>query len=147
MAGHRVDSHDELGPVLRQQREQGALFAWVALGLGAVAVAVVATALVEVRTPELVTLRTLGATRSTLFVAALLEGLAVASGVGALAMAASLALSRLDPDLLNHIDAVRLTQFQPPVGVYLTTGTVTVLVGLLTGLLPALRAHRLVRAN
>ena len=146
-AGYRVDSHDELKPVLRQQREQGALFAWVALGLGAIAVAVVATAMVEVRTPELVTLRTLGATRSTLFAAALLEGLVVAVLVGIVSMAASLALARLDPDLLNHIDAVELTRFQPPLAVYLRTGTLTVLVGLLTGLLPALRAYRLVRAN
>ncbi|WP_457252648.1 FtsX-like permease family protein [Pedococcus sp. P5_B7] len=146
-AGYRVDSHDVLTPVLRQQREQGALFAWVALGLGAIAVAVVATAMVEVRTPELVTLRTLGATRSTLFAAALLEGLVVAVVVGILSMAAGLALARLDPDLLNHIDAVELPQFQPPLGVYLRTGTVTVLVGLLTGLLPALRAYRLVRAH
>ena len=146
-AGNRVDSHDELTPVLRQQREQGALFAWVALGLGAVAVAVVATAMVEVRTPELVTLRTLGATRSTLFAAALLEGLVVAVVVGIVSMAASLALARLDPDLLNHIDAVELTRFQPPLAVYLRTGALTVLVGLLTGLLPALRAYRLVRAN
>jgi putative ABC transport system permease protein len=146
-AGLRVDSHDELTPVLHQQREQGALFAWVALGLGAVAVAIVGTAMVEVRTPELVTLRTLGATRSTLFAAALVEGLVVAVAVGALSMVASLALARLDPDLLNHIDAVELTRFDPPLGVYLRTGTVTVLVGLLTGLLPALRAHRLVRAS
>ncbi|KRF24040.1 FtsX-like permease family protein [Phycicoccus sp. Soil803] len=146
-AGYRVDSHDELKPVLRQQREQGALFAWVALGLGAIAVAVVATAMVEVRTPELVTLRTLGATRSTLFAAALLEGLVVAVVVGIVSMAASLALARLDPDLLNHIDAVELTRFQPPLAVYLRTGALTVLVGLLTGLLPALRAYRLVRAN
>lgn len=146
-AGYRVDSHDTLTPVLRQQREQGDLFAWVALGLGAIAVAVVATALVEVRTPELVTLRTLGATRSTLFGAALLEGLVVAVAVGVLAMAASVAMARLDPDLLNHIDAVKLERFHPPLGVYLRTGTVTVLVGLVTGLLPALRAYRLVRAN
>jgi hypothetical protein len=146
-APYRVDSHDALTPVLRQQREQGVLFAWVALGLGAVAVAVVATAMVEVRTPELVTLRTLGATRSTLFAAALLEGLVVAMAVGILAMVASLVLAHLDPDLLNHIDAVELQQFQPPLGVYVRTGTVTVLVGLLTGLLPALRAYRLVRAN
>jgi putative ABC transport system permease protein len=145
--GLRVDSHDELTPVLHQQREQGALFAWVALGLGAVAVAIVGTAMVEVRTPELVTLRTLGATRSTLFAAALVEGLVVAVAVGALSMVASLALARLDPDLLNHIDAVELTRFDPPLDVYLRTGTVTVLVGLLTGLLPALRAHRLVRAS
>ena len=146
-AGYRVDSHDELTPVLRQQREQGALFAWVALGLGAIAVAGVATAMVEVRTPELVTLRTLGATRSTLFAAALLEGLVVAVVVGLVSMAASLALARLDPDLLNHIDAVELTRFQPPLAVYLRTGALTVLVGLLTGLLPAVRAYRLVRAN
>jgi putative ABC transport system permease protein len=145
--GYRIDSHDELTPVLWQQREQGALFAWVALGLGAIAVAVVATALVEVRTPELVTLRTLGATRSSLFGAALLEGLVVAVVVGVLSMAASLTLARLDPDLFNHIEAVALTRFHPPVEVYLRTGALTVLVGLLTGLLPALRAHRLVRAH
>jgi putative ABC transport system permease protein len=145
--GLRIDSHDELTPVLHQQREQGALFAWVALGLGAVAVAIVGTAMVEVRTPELVTLRTLGATRSTLFAAALVEGLVVAVAVGALSMVASLALARLDPDLLNHIDAVELTRFDPPLDVYLRTGTVTVLVGLLTGLLPDLRDHRLVRAS
>jgi putative ABC transport system permease protein len=146
-AGDRVDSHDELTPVLRQQREQGALFAWVALALGAVAVAVVATAMVEVRTPELVTLRTLGATRSTLFGAALLEGLVVAVGVGLVSVAASLVLAHLDPDLFNHIDAVELDQFSPPLGIYLRTGATTVAVGLVTGLLPALRAHRLVRAH
>jgi putative ABC transport system permease protein len=145
--GYRIDSQDELTPVLRQQRQQGALFAWVALGLGAIAVAAVATAMVEVRTPELVTLRTLGATRSALFGAALLEGLVVALVVGLLSMAASLALARLDPDLFNHIDAVRLTRFHPPLEVYVRTGALTVLVGLLTGLLPALRAHRLVRAH
>jgi putative ABC transport system permease protein len=146
-AGDRVDSHDELTPVLRQHREQGALFAWVALALGAVAVAVVATAMVEVRTPELVTLRTLGATRSTLFGAALLEGLVVAVGVGLVSVAASLVLAHLDPDLFNHIDAVELDQFSPPLGIYLRTGATTVAVGLVTGLLPALRAHRLVRAH
>jgi FtsX-like permease family len=146
-AGYRVDSQDALVPVLRQQREQGALFAWVALGLGVVAVAVVATAMVEVRTPELVTLRTLGATRSTLFAAALLEGLVVTVSVGLLAVIASLLLARLDPDRLNHIEAVHLDHFRPPLEAYLRTGVTTLLVGLLTGLLPALRAHRLVRAH
>lgn len=146
-AATRVDAHDTLVPVLRQQREQGALFAWVALGLGAVAVAVVATAMVEVRTPELVTLRTLGATRSTLFAAALLEGLIVTIVVGVLAVLGSLVLAHVDPDVFNHIDAVQLREFAPPLGVYARTAATTVLVGLFTGLLPALRAHRLVRAN
>lgn len=119
----------------------------MALALGAVAVAVVATAMVEVRTPELVTLRTLGATRATLFAAALLEGLVVAVGVGLLAIAGSLVLARVDPDVLNHIDAVELRDFRPPLDIYARTGATTLVVGLLTGLLPALRAHRLVRAN
>jgi putative ABC transport system permease protein len=146
-APYRVDTHDELGPVLRQQREQGALFAWVSLALGSIAVAVVATAMVEVRTPELVTLRTLGATRAILFGAALLEGLVVAVAVGLVSVAASLVLARLDPDLFNHIDAIELERFTPPLGVYLRTGATTVAVGLLTGLLPAVRAYRLVRAH
>jgi hypothetical protein len=146
-AGYRVDSHDALVPVLRQQREQGALFVCMALGLGVLAVAVVGTAMVEVRTPELVTLRTLGATRSTLFAAALLEGLVVAVAVGLLAVIASLILARLDPDRLNHIDAVHLDHFSPPIEAYLRTGVTTLLAGLATGLVPALRAYRLVRAH
>lgn len=47
----------------------------------------------------------------------------------------------------NHIDAVELGQFSPPRGVYLRTGATTVAVGLLTGLFPALRGHRLVPAH
>jgi ABC-type antimicrobial peptide transport system permease subunit len=67
--------------------------------------------------------------------------------VGLLAVIGSLLLARIDPDRLNHIDAIHLDHFSPPLDVYLRTGLTTLLVGLLTGLLPALRAYRLVRAH
>ncbi|MGL4744517.1 MAG: ABC transporter permease [Dermatophilaceae bacterium] len=143
----RIDTQSDMAPVLRQQREQGTLFSWVAIALGACAVTVVATALVEVRTPELVTLRTLGARRSTLVGSALIEGALVAAGVGLVSIAVALAAARLDPNVFNHIDGVVLERFEPPTGVLLRTLALTLAVGVLTSVLPAARAYRSVRAG
>lgn len=55
----RVDTVDDVAPLLLQQSKDGQRIAWIVLALGALAVTVVATAFVEVRTPRYATLRTL----------------------------------------------------------------------------------------
>jgi putative ABC transport system permease protein len=144
---NRVDTNDNIGPVLEQQRQQGDQFSLVVLALGAVAVTVVAVAFIEIRTPELVTLRTLGATRITVCLLAVLESVVVAALVAVIAVLLGLSVSSLDPNLLNHIPTVHLNQLAPPIDVYAKTILTTLGIGLTTSLLPAARAYRAVRAH
>jgi len=53
--------------------------------------------------------------------------------------------TRADPNRFNQIPEVRLEALTVPVSVYAQTALITLAVGLLTGLVPALRAYRSVR--
>jgi FtsX-like permease family len=143
----RVDQLDQFLPVLAQQRDDGRRASFFVLALSAFSVAMVSTAFVEARTPQLVTLRTLGASRSGISLICLLENVLTSMVVAAAAVVLGVATTRVRPDLFNRIHQVRLTTLEVPVDVYVTIGVTTVAIGLLTGFLPALRAYRVVRAN
>ncbi|MBE1489432.1 FtsX-like permease family protein [Plantactinospora soyae] len=143
----RIDQLDQFGPVLRQQDRDGQRFALVVLVLGALAVAIVSSAFVEVRAPQFATLRALGASRSGIAAIALLENLFTSALVGSAAVLLGLAATGLDPNSFNQIPQVRLTQLAVPIGLYAQTIALTLLIGLLTGLAPAVRAYRSVRTS
>jgi hypothetical protein len=56
-------------------------------------------------------------------------------------------VTALDPNLLNHIPSVHLEHLAPPLDVYARTIETTLAIGVVTSLLPALRAYRAVRAH
>jgi hypothetical protein len=56
-------------------------------------------------------------------------------------------LSRIDPDSFNQISQITLARLDVPVSVYAQTVALTLLTGLVTGLAPAVRAYRSVRAS
>ncbi|AEV81887.1 hypothetical protein ACWT_0873 [Actinoplanes sp. SE50] len=143
----RIDDIDQFRPVLDQQREEGQRFSVIVLVLGALAVGIVSTAFVEVRAPQFATLRALGASRPAVGVLALLENLLTAAVVGVLAVLAGAAASRLDPNRFNQISQVRLDHLGVPIAIYAQTIAITLAIGLLTGLAPAIRAYRAVRTS
>jgi len=143
----RIDQLDQFAPVLNQQQRDGQRMALIVLLLGALAVAVVSTAFVEVRAPQFATLRTLGASRSTIAGICLLENVLTAAVVALLAVLIGAATTQVSPNLFNRIPQIRLEHLDTPLGLYLRIVLLTLLVGLLTGLFPALRAYRAVRTN
>ncbi|GAA3234109.1 FtsX-like permease family protein [Dactylosporangium siamense] len=143
----RVDNVDQILPILTAQRRDGQRFAAIVVLLGMLAVAFVATAFIEVRAPQFATLRALGASRSAIGAIALLENLFTAATVAVLAAGLGLAAGSLNPDLFNQIPQVRLDRMEVPVALYAQTVALTLLIGLLTGLAPALRAYRSVRTT
>jgi hypothetical protein len=143
----RVDQIDQLEPVLLQQERDGQRFAVVVLVLGALAVAIVSTAFVEVRAPQFTTLRALGATRSAIGMIALLESLFTAVFIGLLAVALGAVAGFMDPNLFNQIPQVVLEHMPVPVLLYGQTVALTLGVGLVAGLAPAIRAYRSVRTS
>lgn len=143
----RIDLVDQFRPVLRQQQQDGRTFALVVLVLGGVAVAIVSTAFVEVRAPQFATLRALGASRPVVGAIALLENLFTALVVGVVAVAAGAVAGRVDPDRFNRITEIHLDHLDVPVSVYAQTAALTIVIGLLTGLAPAVRAYRSVRTS
>jgi putative ABC transport system permease protein len=146
-ADQRIDELDQFQPVLRQQQQDGTRFAVIVLVLGALAVAIVATAFVEVRAPQLATLRSLGASRPAVGAITLMENLFTALLVGVSAIAAGVATTLVDPNRFNQIPQVRVDHLDIPFALYANTAAITVLIGLLTGLAPAVRAYRAVRAT
>ena len=143
----RIDLTNQFRPVLEQQKRDGNRFALIVLVLGGVAVAIVSTAFVEVRAPQFATLRALGATRPAVGAIALIENLCTALVVGVAAVCLGWFATFLDPNWFNRIPQVRLTDLAVPVAVYGKTVALTLLVGLLSGLVPALRAYRSVRTH
>ncbi|GAB3834884.1 ABC transporter permease family protein [Dactylosporangium cerinum] len=143
----RVDNVGQILPILTAQRRDGQRFAAIVVLLGMLAVAFVATAFIEVRAPQFATLRALGASRSAIGAIALLENLFTAATVAVLAAGLGLAAGFLNPDLFNQIPQVRLDRMQVPVALYAQTVALTLFIGLLTGLAPALRAYRSVRTT
>jgi hypothetical protein len=143
----RVDQIDQFTPVLRQQSVSGKRFSAIVLILGALAVTIVSTAFVEVRAPQFATLRTLGASRSVVAGIALLETFLTAVVVAVISVLLGIAATRFDPNRLNQIPEVRLTELDVPVDLFARTVLLTLGVGLLTGLSPAVRAYRSVRTS
>jgi putative ABC transport system permease protein len=146
-SANRVDQLGQFAPVLQQQQQNGRRIAFVVLLLGALAVAIVSTAFVEIRAPEFATLRTLGASRSAIAAVCLLENLLTAGVVALMSTVIGTSLTRINPNWFNRIPQITLTQLNPPVGLYLRLVSLTLLIGLVTGLFPAFRAYRAVRAN
>jgi hypothetical protein len=143
----RVDGVGQIQPILTAQRRDGQRFAAIVVLLGMLAVAFVATAFIEVRAPQFAVLRALGASRSAVGAIALLENLFTAATVAVLAAGLGLAAGYLNPDLFNQIPQVRLDRMEVPVALYAQTVALTLLIGLVTGLAPALRAYRSVRTT
>ncbi len=143
----RIDEIDQFQPVLRQQQQDGTRFALVVLVLGALAVAIVATSFVEVRAPQLATLRSLGASRPAVGAITLMENLFTALLVGVSAIAIGIAATQVDPNRFNQIPQVHIEHLDIPIAIYAQTAALTVLIGLLTGLAPAVRAYRTVRTT
>jgi putative ABC transport system permease protein len=143
----RIDQLDQFRPILEQQRREGDRFALIVLVLGTLAVAIVSTAFVEVRAPQFGTLRALGASRPTVAALALLENLLTALLVGVLAVGLGVLAGHVDPDRFNQIPEVRLQELRVPVSLYARTVLLTLAIGLLTGLAPAIRAYRSVRTS
>jgi putative ABC transport system permease protein len=143
----RVDTVGQIVPILAQQRRDGQRFAAIVLLLGMLAVAFVATAFIEVRAPQFATLRALGASRPAIGAIALLENLFTAATVGVLAAGLGLAAGYLNPNLFNQLPQVRLERMEVPVALFARTVGLTLLIGLVTGLAPALRAYRSVRTS
>jgi putative ABC transport system permease protein len=143
----RVDTTGQLLPVLRQQRQDGQRFAAIVLALSMIAVTVVALAFVEVRAPQFATLRALGASRAAVGGIALLENCFTAAFVGLLAAFLALAAGYLDPNAFNRIPQVHLDRLDVPVAVFARTVALTLIIGLMTGLAPALAAFRSVRTS
>ena len=143
----RVDNVGQILPILTAQRRDGRRFAAIVVLLGMLAVAFVATAFIEVRAPQFATLRALGASRSAVGAIALLENLFTAATVGVLAAGLGLAAGYLNPNLFNQIPQVRLDRMEVPVALFAQTVALTLFIGLVTGLAPALRAYRSVRTT
>ncbi len=143
----RIDQLEQFRPVLAQQQKEGRRFSLVVIVLGAFAVAIVSTAFVEVRAPQFAMLRALGASRSAVGAIALLENFFTAVLVGVIAVVLGVAASYLDPNRFNQIPEIELTRLSVPVMLYARTAALTLLIGLLTGLAPAVRAYRSVRTS
>jgi putative ABC transport system permease protein len=143
----RIDQLEQFRPVLAQQQKEGRRFSIVVIVLGAFAVAIVSTAFIEVRAPQFAMLRALGASRSAVGAIALLENFFTAILVGLLAVVLGVAASYLDPNRFNQIPEIELSELSVPVMLYARTVALTLLIGLLTGLAPAVRAYRSVRAS
>jgi putative ABC transport system permease protein len=143
----RIDQLDQFRPVLAQLQRDGERFSIVVLILGSFAVAIVSTAFVEVRTPQLTLLRAMGATRGAVSATALLENLFTAALVGTIAVLLGVTASYLDPNRFNQISQIELKELSLPVVLYTKTVLLTLFIGLLTGLAPAVRAYRAVRAS
>lgn len=143
----RVDTVDEVAPLLLQQSKDGQRIAWIVLALGALAVTVVATAFVEVRAPRYATLRTLGSSRGAIGMYALVENIVVALFVGAAAAGLGWVAVHIDPNRFNQIPQVSVSTLHIPLRVFTDTIAITLGIGLLTGLFPAAKAYRAVRAN
>lgn len=143
----RVDTVDDVAPLLLQQSKDGQRIAWIVLALGALAVTVVATAFVEVRTPRYATLRTLGASRGAVGMYALIENIVVALFVAALAVGLGWLTVRIDPNRFNQIPQVSVGTLHIPWRVFADTIAITLGIGLVTGLFPAAKAYRAVRTS
>jgi putative ABC transport system permease protein len=113
--------------------------------LGAIAVAVVATAFVEVRAPQFAILRTLGASRATIGLLTLVETGLTAAVVAAVTVAAGALSAHLNPNSFNQIHEITLTHLTVPLSIYATTAAMTLAVGLVSGFFPALKAYRAVQ--
>ena len=143
----RVDTVDDEAPLLLQQSKDGQRIAWIVLALGALAVTVVATAFVEVRAPRYATLRTLGSSRGAVGMYALVENVVVALFVALLAVGLGWLAVHVDPNRFNQIHQVTVRTLRIPWRVFADTIAITLGIGLVTGLFPAVKAYRAVRAN
>jgi putative ABC transport system permease protein len=138
----RIDDALSFGPVLDQLAGDGHRYAVVVVLLGAAAVTALSTAAVAMRSPRLSVLRSLGASRGAVASIVLLENVLTAAVVAGLAVVLGVLATAIDPNRFNQIAVVDLSSLHVPVGLYAGTATLTVAVGILTGLLPAARAYR-----
>ena len=144
-AARRIDETEQFAPLLAQTERSGGRFAVIVVLLGALAVAVVATAFIEVRGPQFAVLRTLGASRATIAGVTLVETGVTAIVVAAAAVVAGVLATFVDPNRFNQIDQIELARLVVPVRVYAQTAAITLGVGLVSGFFPALKAYRSVR--
>lgn len=144
-SAQRIDEVEQFAPLLAQTERSGARFAFIVVLLGALAVAVVSTAFVEVRGPQFAVLRTLGASRVTIAVVTVVETGVTALVVAVAAVGAGALTTLIDPNRFNQIDQIQITALVVPVRVYAQTAAITLAVGLISGSFPALKAYRAVR--
>ncbi|WP_028648597.1 ABC transporter permease [Nocardiopsis sp. CNT312] len=143
ISAFRVDHAEAMREPLRYMSWGLMGIAAVTLGTGLLGVLNVGLVTVRERRRELATYRALGASRTTLFVAVVMEAVVVSVVAGLIAVGGSLALTELGALLVE-----RFLPIPDSVGLYVPGGAVLVglgsaaLVGLLAGIIPAARALR-----
>ncbi|MFV2198325.1 ABC transporter permease [Nocardiopsis sp. LOL_012] len=143
ISAFRVDHAEAMQEPLRYMSWGLMGIAAVTLGTGLLGVLNVGLVTVRERRRELATYRALGASRTTLFVAVVMEAVVVSVVAGLIAVGGSLALTELGALLVE-----RFLPIPDSVGLYVPGDAVLVglgsaaLVGLLAGIIPAARALR-----